>query len=471
MFRYILRRLLISLPTIFMVCLIVFALNKCAPGDPVEEVLGQNYRPPIDPEAQGIIYRNKAAQLGLDAPVFFFSLTTAAYPDTMWKIYPPDRRSKLASLLEQTGNWTTTRTYDAALNHVMREMERMPDSNAAKPHLFLQLQSLVTVDRLEKIPYHLHLADSIAATTAVVQPQMAAALDSLDLAVNHLQNSMIPANHYLPKIHWYPENQFGHWMQALFHGNWGITLSNKPVWPEVKISLYYSMAVNLIALALAYLIAVPLGVAMARSKGKRLDRWSKRSLFFVSAMPVFWMGGLLAILVTAKIFSKPLIASPYLSISDQWIPGSESFVWWFFANFYKFALPITVLTLHAVAVIAVQMRGGMLENLGLDYIRTARAKGVGENQVMWKHAFRNALFPIITIFGSLFPALFTGSLVIETMFNYPGIGLKTQNAFGNHDLSTLSFILIAAAVLTILGNLVADILYAVADPRVRFSGD
>jgi ABC-type dipeptide/oligopeptide/nickel transport system permease component len=127
-----------------------------------------------------------------------------------------------------------------------------------------------------------------------------------------------------------------------------------------------------------------------------------------------------------------------------------------------------VLTLYALASITLQMRGGMLETLGLDYIRTARAKGVKEDEVFWTHAFRNALFPVITIFASVFPALFTGSLVIETLFNFPGMGQKAQTAFQEHDLAILSAILMAAAIFTILGNLVADILYAVADPRVRF---
>jgi peptide/nickel transport system permease protein len=111
----------------------------------------------------------------------------------------------------------------------------------------------------------------------------------------------------------------------------------------------------------------------------------------------------------------------------------------------------------------------MLETLRQDYIRTARAKGLNDDYIYWKHAFRNALFPIITLFGAMLPALLTGSLVVETLFNFPGLGLKTQTAFLNHDLATLSAILMAVAMLTIAGNLVADLMYALADPRVRFS--
>lgn len=471
MFRYVLRRLLIAMPTLFMVCVVVFAISKCAPGDPVEDAFGPNPVATGDPETEGIIYRNKAAQLGLDMPVFFFSVTTAAYPDSFWNIFPPDRRQKLAMLLEQTGNWATTRSYDTALNTALRLLTHLPDSIPAKPFLTEKLRQLETADRFDRIQALLPAADSLAAAMVAIQPQMAVAMDSLSTAASRLQNQLLPFNRYIPRIHWYGRNQFSHWMQALFKGQWGISKSEKAVWPEIRTALYCSLAINLTAIVLAYLLAVPLGVEMARRKDKILDRWGKRSLFFLSAMPVFWMGGILVILLSTAIFGKPLIESPYLSVEDHWVVGSESFFLWFFGNLHKFVLPVTVLTLHALAIIAMQMRGGMLETLAMDYIRTARAKGVHENKVVWKHAFRNALFPIITIFGALFPALFTGSIVIETMFSYPGIGLKTQNAFVNHDLSTLSFILISAAVLSIVGNFIADMLYMATDPRVRFSAD
>ena len=115
------------------------------------------------------------------------------------------------------------------------------------------------------------------------------------------------------------------------------------------------------------------------------------------------------------------------------------------------------------------MRSGMLGALNQDYIRTARAKGVSEEDVHWTHAFRNGLFPIITIFASVLPAVFTGSLVVEALFNFPGIGTKTFEAYLGKDLPLLSAIMMLAATLTIVGSLLADILYAWADPRVRFA--
>jgi len=114
------------------------------------------------------------------------------------------------------------------------------------------------------------------------------------------------------------------------------------------------------------------------------------------------------------------------------------------------------------------MRGGMLEVVSRDYIRTARAKGLTDRVVIWKHAFRNALFPLITLFASLFPALLAGSVVIEYIFNIPGMGKLTVDSIRNQDWPVVYVLLLLSAVVTMAGILLADLMYAVADPRVRY---
>ncbi len=158
-----------------------------------------------------------------------------------------------------------------------------------------------------------------------------------------------------------------------------------------------------------------------------------------------------------------------ISPDSPWQGSRFSFFQWCAINAPKFILPVLTLAIHALALLAMQMRGGMLDIVGQDFIRTARAKGVPEDLVYWRHAFRNALFPLITVFASVFPALFAGSLVVEYLFNFPGMGIKTQEAFIRRDYPVLFAIMMIAAALTIMGNLIADVLFAWADPRVRFS--
>lgn len=471
MLRYVLKRLLISIPTLLIISLAVFGLGKCAPGDPVAVSLGEEMLTQVGPKRYEDNYRRKAAAFGLDKPLFYASLSTAAYPDTLWKIYPLDRRERLSRLIGQNGNWPATRDFERAVNETLEAFHaKLPDTFSQRPYFEMALLDLTTIDLLDNLKSSFHRADSICNTIHPVPAPLRNRMDTLKSKTEAVCGDILQGKLVTPAIHWYGlHNQYHHWLVGFLSGNWGLTKKQQPVWTELKPALFASMSINALAILFAYLISIPLGVEMARRKGQAFDRWAQRALVFITSMPVFWVGGLLVILFGSNLFGKPLIANPYLDISDAWNMNSEAFGDWFSNKLPKFVLPILVLTLYALAIISIQMRGGMVETLGQDYIRTARAKGVREEDVYWTHAFRNALFPIITIFGAVFPAMFTGSLVIETLFNFPGMAHKAQEAFLVQDLPVLSAILLAAAVMTILGNLVADILYAWADPRVRYA--
>jgi peptide/nickel transport system permease protein len=468
MLRYFLRRLLIALPTLLIVSLAVFGISKCAPGDPVETLFSEEIRTTFEPGEEAKRYQRAARQLGLDKPVFYFTLTPAPFPDTFWRIYPPERSERLSKLVFQTGNWPDVLSYDSSLSEFSRAVTSISDTSNTRLNLSLELSALMTASQLEEIEASTQRVSSLLEDLPAGE-NIRPGLISLQSDVQRMQQNKRPLNIYRPTLHWYgTNNQYHAWITGYLTGNWGLTRRMNPVWDEIKPALLATAALSGIALLLAFLIAIPLGVEMARFRDSRFDRWSKQLLFFLHSMPVFWLGGILVILFTGSIFGRPIIDNPYLDVTDQWLAGTESFTSWFVRKVPGFIMPVAVLTLHALALIAMQIRGGMLETLRQDYIRTARAKGLDEDDVYWKHAFLNALFPIITLFGALLPALLTGSLVVETLFNFPGLGVKTQTAFLNHDLGTLSAILMAVAILTVTGNLVTDMLYALADPRVRF---
>lgn len=471
MLRYVLRRLLISIPTLLVISLAVFGLGRCAPGDPVEISLGEEMALQVDPQRYEDTYKRKAAEFGLDKPLFYVSLSTAAYPDSLWKIYPLDRRQRLSKIIGQNGNWPATRDFEAAVKAALGALNAtLPDTFKQKPYLELALLDLSAQYHLDNLKHRLQQAEGIFGSISPQPPTLRTCMETLRAKTDAVCGNILSSKLITPNIHWHGlNNQYHHWLVGFLTGDWGLTKKKNPVWQELKPALFASMAINGMAILFAYLIAIPLGVEMARRKDRAFDRWAQRILVFITAMPIFWVGGLLVIFFGSTLFGEPLIANPYLDISDAWNMNSQAFGDWFSHKLPKFVLPIMVLTMYALTIIAIQMRGGMVETLGQDYIRTARAKGVREEDVYWTHAFRNAVFPIITIFASVFPALFTGSLVIETLFNFPGMGQKAQEAFLGQDLVILSAILMAAAVMTIFGNLVADMLYAWADPRVRYA--
>lgn len=478
MLRYLLRRIFLAIPTLLVVSLLAFGLIKFSPGDPVVNVFGEDSYSSLDPQAQAASYRAKAERLGVHLPTFYFALSTRAYPDTLWRIFPLERRERLEKLIGQSGNWPAVRECDAAISTTIRAVESLPESLPQTVLLRQELTQLLKADRLLLLDTSLARLSALA--LAIPQDSVKPATDAtrrfntalarLDAAIQGLRNNPAPNNLRIPAFHWYGlENQYHRWLIGLLTGNMGLTRNKREVWAELRPSLITTMSVNGLAILLAYLLAVPLGVEMARQKGRRLDRWGKRSLFFLYSTPVFWLGGLLIMLFTSTDWGRAVLPSVYFNVEDWWNPEEMSFPEWWVGRASKCLLPIVILTLYAVTVLALQMRAGMLGALKEDYVRTAWAKGLGEEGVYWHHAFRNALFPIITVFASVLPGVLAGSLVVETMFNFPGIGTKTLWAYTSQDLPLLSAIMMLAATLTIVGGLLADILYAWADPRVRFA--
>jgi len=207
----------------------------------------------------------------------------------------------------------------------------------------------------------------------------------------------------------------------------------------------------------ALIVAVPLGILQVIRRNKPIDYVLTGGSFIGYSMPAFLLGQLLILWLAID-----------LHIFESSAPNSDS-VWGILSDPRGWILPVFSLSAITIAGFSRYMRSSMMETLTEDYIRTARAKGAGPSRVLFRHALRNALIPIITLLGLSLPAIVGGAIITETVFNYPGMGLLTTNAATQNDVQLLVGTTLVAAVATVLGNLIADLLYAVADPRVRYS--
>ncbi len=462
MIHYLLRRLVFAIFTLLLLSMITFGLVKYAPTD---SILDQEpTRAQDDSYRQQIAeIRRTAAEKYLDRPIFYFTLTTAARPDTVERIFPYDRRERLLLLLNQSGNWSAVQQYEEKL--LDAEDTASQDTSRQTRQVWIalsdvrQARQLAPLDSLAQIAQQLgqHLPVSAA---------LQSRLTVLAHAAHTLHTDVQPAKQWTPALHWHGlDNQYHRWASAFLHGDLGYSsFSGRPVWATMRFSLLTTLLINGIAVFLAFRIAIPLGVAMAR-RGGRFDRMNRWLLLLLHAMPGFWLGGLLLLVFGTRHTGLHWIDGIGL---DPYNPDKEPFLVWVAGNADKFILPILTLTLHALAVIALQLRGSIREVMSEDFIRTARAKGVNESKVYTYHAFRNSLIPMIAVFASVFPALFAGSVVVEYLFNFPGMGMKTVDAYDHSDYPLLFAILMLGAVMTIIGNFIGDILYVRADPRVRF---
>jgi peptide/nickel transport system permease protein len=210
------------------------------------------------------------------------------------------------------------------------------------------------------------------------------------------------------------------------------------------------------ALILSLVIAIPLGIAQAVKRNSIGDYAATSLNFILYSMPSFFLG-----LILIQIFALDLGIFPP-TVSD-----SITTAWQAFTHPLQLALPIITLAAINVASFSRYMRSSALDNLGQDYIRLARAKGLSQKAVLFRHLLRNACLPMITLVGLSIPNLLAGNLLIEVLFNYPGLGLLFYNALGNEDYNILLAYTILGGALTVVGNLMADVAITVADPRVR----
>ncbi|OGC03862.1 hypothetical protein A2276_08445 [candidate division WOR-1 bacterium RIFOXYA12_FULL_43_27] len=238
--------------------------------------------------------------------------------------------------------------------------------------------------------------------------------------------------------------QYFSWLWNALRLNFGVSyLTGQPVITEIMERLPMTLLLMVLSYVLTLLIAIPLGVLSAIKKGSRFDNAVTFFSFAGMAIPSFWLGLMLMLLFSVKL---------------HWLPATGNII-----------LPVITMSIGSFAGLTRYQRAAMLEVLNQDFIKVARAKGLPERVVIFKHALRNALIPIVTILGLSLPDLFGGAFIIETIFAWPGMGRLGVQAIFARDYPVIMGIVVMSAVLIILGNLLADIGYAIVDPRIRYA--
>jgi peptide/nickel transport system permease protein len=263
--------------------------------------------------------------------------------------------------------------------------------------------------------------------------------------------------------------RYWRWMVAFFTGDFGYSYAHaRPVMDIIRETLPPTLILAGSTLVLIFLLGVLTGVLQAVRQHGPVDRGlSVVSLFFYS-MPSFWLGLMLMLLFSLKAheWGWPIALPPtgMTSVDYEFMTFGERVV----DRLRHLVLPVGTLSLVMAAGIARYTRGQMLEVIRQDYIRTARAKGLPEWRVVMKHALRNSLLPVITLLGLYLPLLFSGSVFVEVIFSWPGMGRVIVDAIFQRDYPLVMATSFIFAMVVVLGSLLADILYAVADPRIRY---
>jgi len=265
---------------------------------------------------------------------------------------------------------------------------------------------------------------------------------------------------------WY---QFFAWMREMFLGNFGYTFPGRiPVVEAVRTPMINTVIMNIMVMIIVFAITIPVGIRAAIKRGKLFDNGT---LFFTTigfSFPNFLFGLLLIIIFSVFLGWLPTggMQNP---MSPIWMADGTWTTWdWILDRARYMALPMLTLVLVGMAGLVRFIRSAMIDALSQDFVRTARSKGLAEKTVIYSHAFRNALVPVVTIMAMFFIGIFGGSMVVERVFNWNGMGVLMLDALGSRDIATLKALSVFYSLVAFIGLLLLDIVYVLIDPRIRF---
>ncbi|MFZ9848088.1 MAG: ABC transporter permease [Flavobacteriales bacterium] len=468
MLEYILKRVLFFIPTLFVITILTFALSVHSPGDPVEVMMNINAENAQDDNkiAKMAEYEKMREKLHLNLPVFYFSLSPLSEPDSIYKISKKLHRENLLRINDNHGNWQAVSNYYQSLIALEDKLiiTKVVDTLADKLNLMKQALNDL---------YYRHEDEHIQQKIAFISQQakvlnhqeINAAVDHLSASFKVLLSDETLWKCYVPALYWYgSENQYHVWLVGMLHGDFGISYyKQQPVIDLILDRIAPTFVFSLLSVIIAFLVSIPIGMNAAIHKGTLKEKSTTVILFVLYSLPGFWVATLL---INYVANAEYLGWFPVKGLSDfeEGASAGEQLA----SCLHHMVLPLFCYVYSSFAFISRQMRGSMLQTLSQDYIRTAWAKGLSPRKVYWKHAIRNSLLPIITLIASIFPGLIAGSVVIEQLFTLPGLGMLAYEAQVIKDYPVIFTIMLFSAILTLIGYLVADILYALVDPRISF---
>lgn len=266
-------------------------------------------------------------------------------------------------------------------------------------------------------------------------------------------------------FHWNGlDNQYFNKVKAIFRGDFGRSYRSKsPVLSEISDAIRWTLTINFIALLLIFFKGIALGLIAAAKPNSKLDKRLLKLSFITDSFPPIWIVTMAMIYLTSNYYGLPIF--PTIGLGNA--PYSASFLVKFLYALPHLILPVLLIVITSYSLVFRQMRSSAMDIIQQDYIRTAKAKGLNDKHLMWRHIFPNAIFPIITLLGLSFPGLIVGSIVIESVFNIPGMGKLTLESISTKDFPILFALVLLTALLTIIGNIIADVLYFIFEPKMK----
>lgn len=443
MLNYLLKRFVFLIPTVFFICLFTFLVSINAPGDPVEIILLKN-NSKLSSKQYKEEYQKLKNELGLNLPLFYFSISTPYTPNEL-VTYPIAHQDFIEQLCYETQNPATgVNIY----NYLTSGIDTLPQENKSRLISSIQNYNGRFADFLNEICHTLNCSSSNKVKENL-------------LSIYKTEQGKIKFPFPQFKLNGL-NNQFNNWLLRVLTFDFGNSyIDNRPVINIILPALSTTLLLSLLSLTIAYAVAIPLGVFLATNKRLKRSTWINNFLIGIYSIPNFWLASILIfVFAGGDLFNW----FPAFGLGD--LPDDAPFIDRFLETAYHLILPLICWTYTGLVVIARHMKSGLEQNLNLDYVRTARAKGLDQNKIVWKHAFKNSIIPIIALFASTLPFILSGSYVLEYIFSINGLGKITYDALFARNYPVIFGVVLITAFLTVIGNILADLMLFIVDPRI-----
>jgi len=439
MIKYIIKRLLFSIPTVLFISVLTFFISSLVPGDPAEMLLNQpgktrekNYRTQ---------YVQVKKRLGLHLPMFYFNIKT------------PYSLSNADSLNEKQI------LFCEAINNEFKQ------SQAGQLLLkeIIRIENNDTISRNNLIEFYQGNWEECLVLLQKTNKVSTSALSNISDSLMRLKTNA-PFN--IPVIMWNGfNNQFHVWLKKVIQLNFGKSyIDDRNVLDIVMPALYNTLLLCFLGLLFSYLFAIPVGTYLAIYKNRKWAVFIQNSLFALYSVPVFWMATILIFFFAGGDYFNIF---PAYGLGD--LPPQAPFIDRFLESVYHLMLPVFCFSYTGTVVITRQMKGGIEQNLTQEYVRTAFAKGLTFNRVLWRHIFKNSVIPVIALFTTTLPYLLSGSVILEYIFSINGIGKLIFDSLLSRNYPVIFSIVFITSIITLLGNIIADILLLKIDPRISIN--
>ncbi|MCS7073526.1 MAG: ABC transporter permease, partial [Bacteroidia bacterium] len=357
----------------------------------------------------------------------------------------------LKRLIYESGNWEMIQMYYHQLQTIESFVYQVPKDSSNSETLLLLKAKIVELKEMkqpEDIPNQLFLIHDLA-----IQLQNQTLISEIQKAkqfYNTIYNKSEIWKTWIPWIHFHGfQNQYHIWLLKLLQFDFGTSyIDRRPITNKLPEAIRWSLILNLLSIILSYIVSIPIGIYSATHRNTPKERMITAFLFVLYSLPGFWVATMLILFFGGGDYLAWFPSNGVQSTmhSETWSFGKRLADW-----AYHLILPTFCYTYGSFAFLSRQMRVGMLDVLNQDYIRTARAKGLFESSVIWKHAFRNSLIPIITLFANIFPAMIGGSVILETIFTIPGMGFLSYQAIVARDYPVMIAVFTISGILTLTG--------------------